>query len=178
MTRDKGACHIKPIGLRAFKVAFCDLEACSSARAGRGNKMRTLAVHPVNTMYARYFAEMLGIMGDYGQPKMTSSNSYKNIEVANNNTLTCERLTNFSIIAHPVTALDAVVTDGYIGLTMKASRWMNYIGASNNLLQYCIAFVFRHNLIVPLACPLLLPSISLASSSHLRAIYDNCFFYY
>lgn len=72
MTRDKGACHIKPIGFRAFKVAFCDLEACSSARAGRGNKKRTLAVHPVNTMYARYFAEMLGVMGDYGQPKMTS----------------------------------------------------------------------------------------------------------
>ena len=54
-------------------------------------------------MYARYLAEMLGIMGDYGQPKMTSSNGYKNIEVANNNTLTCERLTNFSIIAHPIT---------------------------------------------------------------------------
>ena len=63
---------IKPIGLRAFKVAFCDLEACSSARAGRGNKMRTLAVHPVNTMYARYFAEMLGVVSDYGQSKMTS----------------------------------------------------------------------------------------------------------
>jgi len=45
--------------------------------------MRTLAVHPVNTMYARYLAEMLGIMGDYGQTKMTSSNSYKNIEWKN-----------------------------------------------------------------------------------------------
>lgn len=94
---------IKPIGLRAFKVAFCDLEACSSARAGRGNKMRTLAVYPVNTLYTRYLAEMLGVVSDYGQSKMTSSNSYKNIELTNNNTLTCERLTNFSIIAHPIT---------------------------------------------------------------------------
>jgi len=34
-------------------------------------------------MYARYLAEMLGIMGDYGQTKMTSSNSYKNIEWKN-----------------------------------------------------------------------------------------------
>ena len=29
------------------------------------NKMRTLAVHPVNTMYAWYPAEMLGVMGNY-----------------------------------------------------------------------------------------------------------------
>ena len=32
-----------------------------------------LTVHPVNTMYARYLAEMLGIMGNYSQPEMTSS---------------------------------------------------------------------------------------------------------
>ena len=31
-----GGC-IKQIGLRVFKDAFCDLEACSSARVGRGN---------------------------------------------------------------------------------------------------------------------------------------------
>ena len=35
-------------------------------------------------MYARYLTEMLGVMGNYGQPKMTSSNSYKNIELTAN----------------------------------------------------------------------------------------------
>ena len=61
---------MKPIGLRVFKVAFYDLEGCSSARAGRGNKRRTLAVNPVNTMYARYLAVMLGVVGDYGQSNL------------------------------------------------------------------------------------------------------------
>lgn len=32
----------------------------------------------------------------------------------------------------PVTALVAVVTAGFIGSTTKASRWMNYIGVSEN----------------------------------------------
>ena len=94
--------RIKPIGFHVFKDAFCDLETCSSARAGRGNKMRTLAVNPVNTMYARYLTEMLGVMGNYGQPKMTSSNSYKNIELANSQTLGCKSVTYFNVIVNPI----------------------------------------------------------------------------
>ena len=45
---------------------------------------------------------MLGIMGNYSQPIMTSSNGYKNIEVSNNDSLTSKRLTNLCIITHPV----------------------------------------------------------------------------
>lgn len=64
--------------------------------------MRILAVHPVNTMYVRYLTEMLGIMGDYGQSKMTSSNSNKNIEFANSQTLGCKCVTYFNIIVNPI----------------------------------------------------------------------------
>jgi len=61
------------------------------------NMMSILADYPINTLYARYLTEMLGVMSDHGQPKMPSSNSYKNIEVTNNNTLTCECLTNLGM---------------------------------------------------------------------------------
>ena len=59
--------------------------------------------------------------------------------------------------------------------TRKASRRMNYIGASDfEVLPYCIAFVFRHNKIVPprlsLSSPFHLPSIFESSSSHLRTL--------
>lgn len=64
--------------------------------------MRTLAVYPVNTVYARYLAEMLGIMGDYGQPQMTSSNSYKNIEFANSQTLGRKCVTYVGISSDPI----------------------------------------------------------------------------
>ena len=53
-------------------------------------------------MYARYLAEMLGIMGDYGQPQMTSSNSYKNIEFTNSQALGCKRVTYFNVIVNPI----------------------------------------------------------------------------
>jgi len=38
-------------------------------------------------MYAWYPAEMLGIMSDYSQPIMTSSNCYKNIELTDSQAL-------------------------------------------------------------------------------------------